>query len=77
MIATGKPLLSTAPSKKVGDALSTKVKQQKVENRKMLNHLMILNTYKELLDNIDLTTAASEFVRNSEHHHQIFGHFTK
>ena len=36
VIATGKSLLSTAPSKKVGDALSTKVKQQKVENRKKL-----------------------------------------
>ena len=40
-----------------------------------LNHLMLLNIYKELLDNIDLTQSATEFVRNSEHRQHIFGNF--
>ena len=40
-----------------------------------LNRLMLLNIYKELLDKIDLTQAASEFVKNSDHREHIFGHF--
>ena len=40
-----------------------------------LNHLMILNVYKELLDNIDLKAIANLFVQGSEHRLTIFGTF--
>ncbi len=40
-----------------------------------LNHLMVLNVYKEELDNLDLTIVANEFVQGSEHRLQIFGKF--
>ena len=32
-----------------------------------LNHLMILNVYKELLDNMDLKDIANQFVQGNEH----------
>ena len=40
-----------------------------------LNHLMILNIYKEILDCMDLTAVANEFVQGSEHRLHIFGKF--
>lgn len=40
-----------------------------------LNHLMILNVYKELLDELDLKVIANLFVQGSEHRLTIFGTF--
>ena len=40
-----------------------------------LNYLMVLNIYKEDLDNLDLTIIANQFVQGSEHRLQIFGKF--
>ena len=40
-----------------------------------LNHLMILNVYKELLDELDLKVTANLFVQGSEHRLTIFGTF--
>jgi hypothetical protein len=40
-----------------------------------LNHLMILNIYKEFLDSLDLTETADEFVQGSDHRIQVFGKF--
>ena len=40
-----------------------------------LNHLMVLNVYKELLDNMDLKDIANQFVQGNEHRLTIFGTF--
>ena len=40
-----------------------------------LNHLMILNIYKEILDKMNLIDVAEEFVQGNEHRLQIFGKF--
>ena len=32
-----------------------------------LNHLMVLNIYKEMLDSMDITSIGSEFIQGSEH----------
>jgi len=40
-----------------------------------LNHLMILNIYEELLDELDLKSIANLFVQGSEHRMTIFGTF--
>ena len=40
-----------------------------------LNHLMILNVYKEILDKIDLKDIANQFVQGNEHRLTIFGTF--
>ena len=40
-----------------------------------LNHIMLLNTYKEMLDRLDLNVIANEFVRGSEHRLSLFGNF--
>ena len=40
-----------------------------------LNHLMVLSIYKELLDDLDLSTTANEFVGNSEHRANVFGNY--
>ncbi len=40
-----------------------------------LNHVMLLNMYKERLDKLDLIATANEFVRGSEHRLQLFGNF--
>ena len=37
-----------------------------------LNHLMILNIYKELLDKMNLIDVAEEFVRENEHRLQKY-----
>ena len=42
-----------------------------------LNHLMVLNIYKEMLDELDLNVAADEFVRGNEHRLRVFGNFCK
>ena len=41
-----------------------------------LNHVMVLNIYKEQLDKLDLITVANEFVGESEHCKRFFGTFT-
>ena len=38
-----------------------------------LNHLMILNIYKEALDDMDLKSIANEFVQGNEHRLSVFG----
>ena len=40
-----------------------------------LNYLMVLNIYKEDLDNLDLIIIANQFVQGSEHRLQIFEKF--
>ena len=40
-----------------------------------LNHIMLLNIYKEKLDNLDLKAVANEFVRGSKHGLRFFGKF--
>ena len=40
-----------------------------------LNYLMILNIYKEQLDDVDLSSIANEFVCGSEHRMHVFGKF--
>ena len=40
-----------------------------------LNHLLILHVHKEACDNLDLVQVAGDFTKDSEHRHQIFGHF--
>ena len=40
-----------------------------------LNFLMILNIYKEQLDDVDLSSIANEFVCGSEHRMHVFGKF--
>ena len=40
-----------------------------------LNHVMILNIYKELLDKLDLCAVAKEFVGSHEHRLSVFGKF--
>lgn len=40
-----------------------------------LNHVMILNIYKELLDKLDLRAVAKEFVGSNEHRLSVFGKF--
>ena len=41
-----------------------------------LNHVMVLNIYKEELDKLDLIAVANEFVRESEHRKKFLGTFT-
>ena len=41
-----------------------------------LNHLMILSTYKEMVDNIDLTKICNEFATANERRLTIFGKFS-
>ena len=41
-----------------------------------LNHVMVLNIYKEQLDKLDLVAIANEFVGESEYHKRFFGTFT-
>ena len=41
----------------------------------LLNYLMILNIYKEQLDDVDLSSIANEFVCGSEHRMHVFGKF--
>ncbi len=40
-----------------------------------LNHLMILNIYKELTKKLDLVKVANEFISGSEHRKNFFGSF--
>ena len=40
-----------------------------------LNHVMILNIYKELLDKLELRAVAKEFVGSNEHRLSVFGKF--
>ena len=40
-----------------------------------LNHLMVLNTYKEMLDSMDIVSVANEFIQANEHRLHVFGHF--
>lgn len=41
-----------------------------------LNHLMILNIYKDFLDNLDLMGTAEKFVEGSDHRVKVFGKFS-
>ena len=41
-----------------------------------LNHVMVLNIYKEQVDTLDLTATVNEFVGSSEHCLRFFGKFT-
>ena len=41
-----------------------------------LNHAMVLNIYKELVDNLDMPSVATEFVGNNEHRLRLFGSLT-
>ena len=41
-----------------------------------LNHVMVLNIYKEQLDNLNLATIANEFVSGNEHRLRFSGNFT-
>ena len=41
-----------------------------------LNHAMVLNIYKELVDELDLCALATEFVGSNEHRLHLFGSFT-
>ena len=43
--------------------------------RSRLNHLMVLNIYKEILDSMDMISIANEFVQANEHRLHIFGKF--
>ncbi len=38
-----------------------------------LNHLMILNIFKELTKKLDLVKVANEFISGSEHRKNFFG----
>ena len=40
-----------------------------------LNHLMVRNIYKEVLNEMCLIQIANEYVSGSEHRLQIFGNF--
>lgn len=40
-----------------------------------LNHLMVLNIFKERLDDLDLNAIANESVWGSEHRLRVFGNF--
>jgi hypothetical protein len=40
-----------------------------------LNHLMLLNIYREMLDEVDLSVIANSFVQGSEHRLRMFGKF--
>ena len=40
-----------------------------------LNHLMVLNIYKEILDSMDMISIANEFVQANELRLHIFGKF--
>ena len=40
-----------------------------------LNHLMIINIYKEALDDMDLESIANEFVQGNEHRLSVLGNF--
>ena len=40
-----------------------------------LNHLMIINIYKEALDDMDLKSITNEFVQGNEHRLSVFGNF--
>ena len=41
-----------------------------------LNHVMVLNIYKEELGKLDIVAVVSEFVTKNEHHSQFFGKFS-
>ncbi len=40
-----------------------------------LNHLMILNIYKELANELDLPAVANEFISDSDHRKNFLDHF--
>ena len=44
--------------------------------QQQLNHVMVLNIYKEQLEKVDLIAVANEFVGESEHRKRFFGTFT-
>ena len=44
-------------------------------NQTGLNHVMVLNIYKELLDKLDFSVIANEFIAGSEHRLRYFGRF--
>ena len=44
-------------------------------NQTRLSHVMILNIYKELLDKLDFSAIANEFIAGSEHRLRFFGRF--
>ena len=44
--------------------------------QEQLNHVMVLNIYKEQLDKLDLIAVANEFIGESEHRKRFFGTFS-
>ena len=47
-----------------------------IMQQEWLNHVVVLNIYKEQLDKLDLSAVANEFVGESECHKRFFGTFT-
>ena len=45
--------------------------------QKRLNNTIILNTYKEELDKLDLIQIANEFCRESDNRKNVFGKFSE
>ncbi len=41
-------------------------------SQERLNYLMILHTYKESTDLLDMKVIVNEFISNSEHHNSLF-----
>ena len=62
-------------SKKVESKLVSAVSMVTLQHQPRLNYLMILNIYKEQLDDVDLSSIANEFVCGSEHRMHVFGKF--
>ena len=48
---------------------------QSTMGQSRLNHLMVLNIYKEILDSMDMISIANEFVQGNEHRLHVFGKF--
>ncbi len=60
---------SFSTMKRIKTYLRSTIKQDR------LNHLMILNIYKELTKKLDLVKVANEFISGSEHRKKIFESF--
>ena len=52
------------------------MRRLKIMGQARLNHLMLLSTYKDLFDGLDLKVIDSEYVQESEHRQRAFGDFT-
>jgi hypothetical protein len=45
-------------------------------SQQRLNHAMVLNVYKEMVDELDMLAVANVFVGDNEHRLRLFGTFT-